>query len=74
MSRLSSRRINKNIKKAEYETYSTQGLNIGLCMGLVIGTATGSVYGKPALYMIGFAVIGLIVGVIIGSAIKRKNR
>ncbi len=68
------KKINKNIKRAEYETYSTQGLNIGLCMGLVVGTATGSVYGKPAIYMIAFAAIGLIIGVIIGSQIKRKNR
>jgi len=74
MSKIASRKISRNIRKAEYETYSSQGLNIGLCMGLVVGTATGSVYGKPALYMIGFAFIGLIVGVIIGSQIKRKNR
>lgn len=66
-------RKNRIIRNTEYETYSSKGLSIGMCLGLVVGTATGSVYGKEAIYMISFAFIGMIIGLIIGSQIKRKH-
>lgn len=56
--------------KKEEETYISQGISLGMCFGVAIGSALMNIFGDQALtYGICF---GMLTGLLIGMNIKKK--